>query len=60
MERWFDDLREEWAVDMVTKAVSQTLDQIKNLRPKEEKAKTKQKEENLNDKLNKDNVNFNQ
>lgn len=38
----------------------QTLDQIKNPRPKEEKQKAKPKEENLNDKLNKDEVNFNQ
>ncbi len=38
----------------------QTLDQIKNPRPTEEKQKAKPKEENLNDKLNKDEVNFNQ
>lgn len=38
----------------------QTLDQIKNPKPKEEKPKTPQKEENLNDKLNKKEVDFNQ
>ncbi len=38
----------------------QTLEQIKNPKPKEEKPKTQQKEENINDKLNKDEINFNQ
>lgn len=38
----------------------QTLDEIKNPKPKEEKPKTQQKEENINDKLNKDEINFNQ
>lgn len=38
----------------------QTLDEIKNPKPVEEKPKAKPKEENLNDKLNKEDIDFNQ